>query len=90
MPTIVEAGLKPDAIYPFYSGFFVPAKTPRAIVDRLHAEAVKAIQAPEVQARFAKLGVEPLPMTVEQFAKFFREDVTAAHALVKAANIQQQ
>ena len=86
----VEAGLKPDAIYPFYSGFFVPAKTPRAIVDKLHQEAVKAIKAPEVQARFAKLGVEPLPMTVEQFAKFFREDVAAATALVKAANIPQQ
>jgi tripartite-type tricarboxylate transporter receptor subunit TctC len=90
VPTIVEAGLTPDAIYPFYSGFFVPAKTPRAVVDQLHAEAVKAIKAPEVQARFAKLGVEPLPMTVDQFAKFFREDVTAATALVKAANIPQQ
>jgi tripartite-type tricarboxylate transporter receptor subunit TctC len=90
VPTIVEAGLKPDAIYPFYSGFFVPAKTPRAVVDQLHAEAVKAIKAPEVQARFAKLGVEPLPMTVDRFAKFFREDVTAATALVKAANIPQQ
>jgi tripartite-type tricarboxylate transporter receptor subunit TctC len=90
VPTIVEAGLTPDAIYPFYSGFFVPAKTPRAVVDQLHAEAVKAIKAPEVQARFAKLGVEPLPMTVDRFAKFFREDVTAATALVKAANIPQQ
>jgi tripartite-type tricarboxylate transporter receptor subunit TctC len=90
VPTIIEAGLKTDAIYPFYSGFFVPAKTPREIVDKLHAEAVKAIKAPEVQARFAKLGVEPLPMTVDQFARFFREDVAAATALVKAANIPQQ
>ena len=90
VPTIVEAGLQPDAIYPFYSGLFLPAKTPRDIVDKMHAEAVKAIQAPEVQARFAKLGVEPLPMTVDQFAKFFREDVAAATALVKAANIPQQ
>ena len=90
VPTIVEAGLTPDAIYPFYSGLFLPAKTPRDIVDKMHAEAVKAIQAPEVQARFAKLGVEPLPMTVDQFAKFFREDVAAATALVKAANIPQQ
>ena len=90
VPTTIEAGLSAESIYPFYSGFFVPAKTPRAIVDKLHAEAVKAIQAPEVQARFAKLGVEPLPMSVEAFAKFFREDVAAATALVKAANIQQQ
>ena len=43
-----------------------------------------------MQARFAKLGVEPMPMTLEQFAQFFREDVAAAQALVKAANIQRQ
>jgi tripartite-type tricarboxylate transporter receptor subunit TctC len=90
VPTILEAGLKPDAIYPFYSGLFLPAKTPRSIVDKMHAEAVKAMKSPEVQARFAKLGVEPLPMTVEQFAKFFRDDVAAAQALVKAANIKRQ
>ncbi len=90
VPTIVEAGLKPDAIYPFYSGLFLPAKTPRAVIDKMHAEAAKAIKAPDVQARFAKLGVEPLPMTVDQFAKYFREDVAAALALVKAANIKRQ
>ena len=89
VPTIVEAGLKPDAIYPFYSGLFLPGKTPRAIVDKMHAEAAKAIKAPEVQARFAKLGVEPLPMTVDQFAKYYRDDVAAALALVKAANINR-
>jgi len=90
VPTTIEAGLSADSIYPFYSGFFLPAKTPRAIVDKLHEEAAKAIATPEVQARFAKLGVEPLPMTADQFARYFREDVAAALALVKAANIPRQ
>ncbi len=90
VPTTIEAGLSASSIYPFYSGLFLPAKTPRAIVDKMHREAAKAIQAPEVQARFAKLGVEPLPMTADQFDKFFREDVAAALALVKAANIPRQ
>ena len=90
VPTTIEAGLKANSVYPFYSGLFLPAKTPREIVERLHNEAVKALQTPEVKARFAKLGVEPMPMNLEQFAKFFREDVAAALALVKAANIQQQ
>ncbi len=90
VPTVLEAGLKGDAIYPFYSGLFLPAKTPRNIVEKFHQEAAKAIQAQEVQARFAKLGVEPMPMTLEQFAKFFRDDVAAAEALVKAAKIQRQ
>jgi tripartite-type tricarboxylate transporter receptor subunit TctC len=90
VPTTMEAGLKADSIYPFYSGFFVPAKTPRAIVDKLYQESVKALQAPAVQERFKTLGVEPLPMTVEQFDKFFRDDVAEAAALVKSAKIPTQ
>jgi tripartite-type tricarboxylate transporter receptor subunit TctC len=90
VPTTIEAGLAADSVFPFYSGLFVPAKTPRAIVDRLHQEAAKAMQDPAVKARFQQLGVEPMTMTVEQFAKFFKDDVEAAVALVKAANIPQQ
>jgi len=38
VPTLIEAGLKADAIYPFYTGAYLPARTPRAIVDKLHDE----------------------------------------------------
>ena len=87
--TTVEAGLG-DSVYPFYSGFFLPAKTPREIVEKLHRETVKALQAPNVKERLTTLGVEPMPMTLAEFQKFFREDVDAAKALVKAANIPTQ
>jgi tripartite-type tricarboxylate transporter receptor subunit TctC len=90
VPTMLEAGLPADAIYPFYSGLFVPAKTPRAVAEKLRQEAAKALQTPAVQARLATLGVEPLPMTLEEFDKFFREDVAAAVSLAKAAKIQTQ
>jgi tripartite-type tricarboxylate transporter receptor subunit TctC len=90
VPTFLEAGLPADAIYPFYSGLFVPAKTPRAVAEKLRQEAAKALQTPAVQARLATLGVEPLLMTLEEFDKFFREDVAAAVSLVKAAKIQTQ
>jgi len=90
VPTTIEAGLKADSVYPFYSGFFMPAKTPRAVVEKLHQEAVKALQAPAVQDRLKTLGVEPLPMNLEQFDKFFRDDVAAAAALVKTAKIPTQ
>ena len=73
VPTLVEAGLPADAVYPFYSGLFVPAGTPRAIVDRLHRETTLALQTPAVKGRLATLGVEAMPMTVEQFDKFFRD-----------------
>lgn len=90
VPTTIEAGLKADSVYPFYSGFFLPAKTPRAIVEKLHAESAKALQTPAVKERFTTLGVEPMPMNLAEFDKFFREDVAAALELVKAANIPRQ
>jgi tripartite-type tricarboxylate transporter receptor subunit TctC len=90
VPTTLEAGLPADSIYPFYSGLFMHAKTPRAIIEKLHQETAKAMQAPSVQERFKQLGVEPMPMTVAQFEKFFRDDVDAAVALVKAADIPRQ
>jgi tripartite-type tricarboxylate transporter receptor subunit TctC len=90
VPTTIEAGLKSDSVYPFYSAVYVPAKTSRAIVERLHREIAAALQTPAVKARFAQLGVEPMPGTQEEFAKFFREDVDAAVALVKAAKIPTQ
>jgi tripartite-type tricarboxylate transporter receptor subunit TctC len=90
VPTTIEAGLTADSVFPFYSGLFLPAKTPPDIVDKLHRETEKALQAPAVRASFEKLGVEAMPMTVEQFGAFFRDDVAAAVALVKAANIPRQ
>ena len=52
--------------------------------------AVLASCALAVQERLAKLGVEPMPMSLEQFEKFFREDVAANVQLVKAAHIPTQ
>ncbi len=90
VPTTIEAGLAADSVYPFYSGLFLPAKTPRDIVEKLQREAAKALQAPAVQARFATSGVEPMAMTLDEFAKFVRDDVEAAVTLVKAAKIPTQ
>ena len=90
VPTLIEAGLKADAIYPFYTGAYLPARTPRAIVDKLHDEVVNALALPSVQERLAKIGVEKLPMTVAEFDRFFKDDVAANLELVKAANIPRQ
>ncbi|RAI24569.1 hypothetical protein CH340_26170, partial [Rhodoplanes serenus] len=59
-----------------------------AIVDRLHRETAAALQVSAVKERLATLGVEPMPMTPDQFEAFFREDTEAAVALVKAAGIK--
>jgi tripartite-type tricarboxylate transporter receptor subunit TctC len=89
-PTMIEAGLTADAIYPFYTGAYLPSKTPRAIVDKLHDEVMKALALPAVQARLAGIGVERLPMTVAEFQAFFKKDIAANLELVKAGNIPTQ
>jgi tripartite-type tricarboxylate transporter receptor subunit TctC len=86
VPSVVEAGY-PGAQYLFWGGVAATAKTPRAIVDKLHAETVKALAVPAVQERLATFGVEPMPMTVEEFGKFYRDDVAAIVKLAREVNI---
>jgi tripartite-type tricarboxylate transporter receptor subunit TctC len=90
VPTTVEAGLPADSFYPFWSGLFLPAATPREIVEKLHSEVAAALRAPNVRAQLDKLAVEPLDMNLDQFGKFFRDDVEANLALVNAAHIPRQ
>jgi len=85
-PTVVEAGF-PDAQYLFWGGLAFPAKTPRAIVNRLHEETQKALNMPAVQEKLAKFDVEPMPMSVDTFDKFYRDDVAATVKLAKDINL---
>src|SRR3954451_8469606 len=83
VPTTAEAGLK-DAAYAFWNGLFLPAKTPRDIVAKLHDETEKALLVPSVRDRLAKVGQDPLPMSTEEFEKYFRDDVTSTAKLMSA------
>jgi tripartite-type tricarboxylate transporter receptor subunit TctC len=69
-------------------GLFVPARTPRDIVNRLHSETVKALQAPKVRERIAALIVDPMIMTPNDFDAYVREEIDLNAALVKAAGIK--
>src|SRR5262249_60190023 len=84
--TTAEAGY-PGASYVFWSGLFVPAKTPKEIVARLHDESAKALALPEIQAKLTKLGVDPLTLTSEGFQDFFANDVAETVKLAKEAGI---
>ena len=59
VPTTVEAGY-PNSEYNFWAGVFVPAKTPPAIRNKLHAEIVKALKSPVLSDRLKKLGADPI------------------------------
>ena len=90
VPTMVEAGLKADAVYPFYTSAFLPAKTPPAIAEKLHAEIMKALAVPSVQERLTTAGVDPMPMTKAEFGAFFKKDIANNLELVKAAKMPTQ
>jgi tripartite-type tricarboxylate transporter receptor subunit TctC len=87
VPTTLEAGF-PNSDYNFWIGMFAPAKTPRTVVNRLHQETVNVLQSAEFRERLAKLGIEPMPLTPEQFDKMIQDELVANAALVKAAGIE--
>jgi tripartite-type tricarboxylate transporter receptor subunit TctC len=87
VPTTTELGLK-DSTFLFWTAVFLPAKTPREIVNKLHEESRKALQVPVVQERIAKTGNEPMPMTIEEFERFFKDDVTATVKLMQQIGIK--
>lgn len=89
VPTTVEIGL-PGAAYAFWNGTFVPAKTPRDIVEKLHAEHAKAVAVPAVRERMAKMGIEPLIMSQPEFEKYFKADIVDTEKLAKTAGIEKQ
>jgi tripartite-type tricarboxylate transporter receptor subunit TctC len=86
LPTTLEAGF-PDSDYNFWVGLFVPAKTPRELIDRLYRSTTAALQVPEVRERISRLGAEPMTMTPEQFDALIREELRTNAVLVKAAGI---
>jgi tripartite-type tricarboxylate transporter receptor subunit TctC len=89
VPTTVEAGV-PGSDYVFWVGMFVPSRTPPDVVARLNAEAVKALNSPEVKERMSKLGAEPYPMSPAEFDNFVKTEVVAVGKVAKAANLQGQ
>ena len=86
VPTTVEAGY-PGSEYTFWNGLLAPAKTPRAIIDRLHAETQKALQTPAVAEKLRNQGLEPLALPPAEFDKMITRDVEEHIAIVKKAGL---
>ena len=87
VPTTSEAGYK-NAEFPIWIGMLAPVKTPRAIVDRLHAETVKALKVPATQDRLSKAGITPLIMSPAEFDARIKEEIASNIAVAKAAGIK--
>ena len=73
VPTLGEAGY-PAGESTFWLALLAPAKTPRAIVDKVNAELQRALQAPDVRDRLAKLGTEPMAMSPTESDAFIARE----------------
>jgi tripartite-type tricarboxylate transporter receptor subunit TctC len=87
LPTPIDIGLK-NADSVFWLGVFMPAKTPRDIVEKFHTAGEKLLAEPVTQEALKKLGVETQPMTTAEMDAFLARETTDFHAVVKAAGIQ--
>jgi tripartite-type tricarboxylate transporter receptor subunit TctC len=89
LPTVAEAsGL--DFNTTGWYGILAPAKTPRAIVNRLHTATVKALATPAVKDTLARQGVESVGSTPEEFAKLIRDEWTKWEKVIKVAGLKGQ
>ncbi len=86
VPTMAEAGL-PGAESGAWYGILAPAGTPPAVLDRLNAEFVKAIQRPEVRAQFDQLGIDPVGNSRADFGKMIANEITRWKPLFAATKI---
>lgn len=89
IPTFAEAGL-PGLVAENWWGVFLPAGTPKAIVDNYYSTLVKVMADPDLKERFAGLGVEAMATTQEEFKAFLAAENAKYSRLVADNNIKAE
>lgn len=86
LPTLAEAGVT-GYEHSSWVGILAPVKTPQPIIQKLHAEIVKIVQAPGVKALFLRDGLESVGSTPGEFSAKIKMEIAKWHTLVKVAGI---
>ena len=89
IPTFDEAGQKGFVVMA-WKGLMAPAGTDPAVIERVHAAVVKALQDPQLRARFQELGAEPLASTPAEFARQIADETAWWAKLVKSTGTRIQ
>jgi tripartite-type tricarboxylate transporter receptor subunit TctC len=87
IPSTGEAGLK-DYVAGTWFGVVTRAGTPRPIIDKLNAEIVAALNAPDLRERLTAIGFDVFAGTPDEFARFMKNDMSRAARVIKAAGIK--
>jgi len=87
VPTFIESGL-PGFVVDSWVGILAPAKTPRAVVERLQSNIAAVLQLPDVRERYAVLGIDPVGNRPDEYAAQIRADLERWGPVVKQAGIK--
>ena len=87
IPTCAESGM-PGLVAINWWGVLMPAGTPKAIVQKFHADIVKVMKDSDLKERFAQLGVDAVSGAPEEFAAFMRAEAVKYAKLIKDADIK--
>ena len=86
LPAVAE--IVPDFEVTTMYGISAPAKTPRAIIDRLHGEIVRALNSPELRPRLIEAGADPVGSTPEEYTAFIKREIAKWAKVISAAGIK--
>ena len=86
VPTMAELGY-PEVNYVGYLGFFVPAGTPRDVVNKIASETIRVVRLPDIRARMPVWGGDSAGTTPEEFGAKFREDIARYAKVIKQAKV---
>jgi tripartite-type tricarboxylate transporter receptor subunit TctC len=89
LPTIAESGVPGYEVSTFW-GLSAPAGTPQPILQRLHKETIRALNAPDVRKLLEKLGAEVLGTQPQEYAAFIRSEIEKWGKVIKAAGIENK
>ena len=87
VPTMAEAGFKGQEADTL-QGVLLPAGTPRAIVNKLHADVVRVLAVPEAKERIAGLGFDIIANSPEDFTQQIKAEIAKWSKVIKAANLK--
>jgi len=89
VPTMLESGVADYVVTSWY-GMCAPAGTPAPILDKLHADLTKTLQAADVQQRLADLVIEVAPTSRDEFTAFIRSEMARWAKVVRDSGIPTQ
>jgi tripartite-type tricarboxylate transporter receptor subunit TctC len=89
IPTVAESGLPGFESLQWY-GLLAPAKTPKEIITRLHAEVTRILQQPETRERFVGDGADSVGNTPEEFARIIQSELVKWAKVARDAGIKQE